>query len=867
MNSLPHPLLQFPCFWYIGVPRRFFLFLRNLTIYLDQTTTATLMLRLLLTPLFGDETVIGYLLAFIFRILRGLGGLLLIIVTDLALLAFFLAWLLLPVFIVWQFGVFGLIVLGILWLGYGIARWEQPRKVIAGPLAEGDQPEEYTTPEVEQMLELAQGSSRELLTQVLDGRSARQVLGRLGYDKKALLQAGEDKWGQLGGVLPEEAFRVAYEVALELGSKHIHTQHLLLALLRQVDFQAQDTKGAVEWLRKEGQWRHPPALWDERYQPGPLGGFNRSWTGRATPTLDRYSWDLTAAAQKGQLPGLIGKDKPLREALRILEKSGRQNVILVGDPGCGKTSLVYGMANAVIRGTEYRGLQDRRIVSLDIGKLSAGAKTGGELQERLVGLVEELEGSRNVILFIDEIHNAVAAGGGVDTSLIFSTLEPHLSAGRFQVIGATSWNNYRKYIEPNEAFARLFELVEIPEASPQETLEVLEWVGLDLERERGVTLSYPALKATVELSKSFIHDRVLPDKAVGVLEEVVSAVARERPGEAVLVTDVEQVISEKAKMPVGKIQEGESEVLLKLEEKMHERLIGQDAAVKAAADAIRRARVGLREGDRPIASLLFVGPTGVGKTEMAKTLAEAFFGDEKRMVRVDMSEYQEAGSVNRLIGAPAPPAGGWGQAAEPGQLTDAVRRNPYSLLLLDEMEKAHPRILDIFLQVLEDGRLTDAAGHTVDFTNVLLIFTSNAGSSLIYEGLRQGQEIDALTDDLRRELEKAFRIEFLNRFDGIIIFKPLTQPQVEKIARMKLARLTKLLRKDKKVEVTFSEGLIKRLAREGYDPALGARPLRRLIQDRLESPLAMKILQGEIKEGGQVEVGEEILQTAQDRAS
>ncbi len=615
-----------------------------------------------------------------------------------------------------------------------------------------------------------------------------------------------------------------------------------------------DKEAVTGWVEKKWAWEHPAKIWEDHYVLGPIGGVNRAWTGRVTPTLDAYSLDLTSEAARGRLSPLFGKKGSLDDLMRVLEKESANNVLLVGPTGCGKTSLVGGLAGAINKGTECPALAGRRLVSLEIGVLMAGAKSGGELQERLVGVLHDIEASGNIILFIDEVHNAISVGGGVETALIFSSLEPRLAAGKFQMIGATSWENYRKYIEPNEAFARLFQTVEIPEASFEETLEILEYLSLGLERKYGLKISYYALKKAIDLASRFVYERVLPDKAVGILEESVVAASRKKIRNGwVTGADVEELVTQKTHIPVMEITADESHKLLNLEPKMHERLIGQEDAIKAIADSIRRARVGLRDPHRPIASLLFVGPTGVGKTEAAKTLAETFFGSETNMVSFDMSEYQQADSVNRLLGVVGGDAG-----ASLGLLTEKIRKNPFSLVLFDEVEKSAPPILDLFLQVLEEGHLTDAAGHTVDFSNTIIIFTSNAGTEAIYTGLRSGKAIEEISRDVFTFLQGSFRVELLNRFDGVIVFKPLTVEQISRIVRLKLKGVQRLIG-ERGITLQFREELVAGLARLGFDPALGARPLRRLIQDKIEAELARKVLLGELKKGDNAVLGPELL--------
>lgn len=619
--------------------------------------------------------------------------------------------------------------------------------------------------------------------------------------------------------------------------------------------QEDDWQAVLAWLEKRWAANHPPFLWEDRYVLGSLGGINRAWTGRVTPGLDAYSRDLTREAQQGRLSPLLDKEKPLAALIRALEKESGNSVILVGPAGCGKTTLVYGLAQEIIRGASSPVLSGKRLVSLEMGALVAGTKSGGELQERMQRVLRDIESAQNVLLFIDEVHNALNAGGGIDTSLIFSALEPHLSAGRLQMIGATNWENYRRYIEPNEAFARLFNVVEMEEASFAETLQILEYLSPSLERKHRLYISYPALRQAIELSSRFIYERALPDKALSLLEEtIVYARHYKKGGELLTASDVEKLITEKTHIPVTAVGKEEAEKLLQLEEKMQVRLVGQDEAVKAIADAIRRARVGLRDPKRPIASLLFVGPTGVGKTEASKALAEVFFGGEENLISFDMSEYQREDSVNRLLGAPPGP----GQAAQLGLLTEKVRQKPFSLILFDEIDKANNRVLDLFLQVLEEGRLTDAAGHTVNFANIILIFTSNAGTDLIYQYLREGKSLIELNKDLFRFLQSNFRVELLNRFDGVIVFSPLTLPQVSQIVRLKLNKVVKLMA-EKEIQVTYNDELVKALSRLGFDPALGARPLRRLLQDKIESFLAKKLLSREIRKGQTLSLGQEVL--------
>lgn len=618
----------------------------------------------------------------------------------------------------------------------------------------------------------------------------------------------------------------------------------------------EEKKIVEDWLNSKWDREHPAYFWEDRYQFGEIGGINRAWTGRVTPNLDQFSQDLTKEASYLRGNRIVIREDINERIIRVLEKESGNNVLLVGPTGCGKTTIVAGLALQILKGSSSVSLFGKRLVSLEIGALVSGTKTSGELEERMQAVMHDIEASRNILLFIDEIHNAIAAGGGgVDTSLIFSALEPHLGNGRFQLIGATSWESYRKYIEPNEAFARLFELVEVSEATQDESLQVLELVAEKLERKYGVKITYPALKNAIDLSSRFIYERSLPDKAIAVLEESVVLVSKsKRRDKTVIASDIASLITEKTHIPVSQIGEDEAKKLLGLEEKMRGRLIGQEEAIQATANAIRRARVGLRDPKRPIASLLFVGPTGVGKTEAAKTLAESFFGHEDALISFDMSEYQREDSVNRLLGSPSAA----GQSEQLGLLTEKIRHNPYSLVLFDEVEKAHPRILDLFLQVLEEGRLTGAGGTVSNFANTIVIFTSNAGTDLIYKSLKEGRSIGDIGKDIYTLLQGSFRVELLNRFDGIIVFGPLNLANVSRIVRLKLKAVARLL-EDKEIKVVFSDALIESIAKMGFDPALGARPLRRIIQDKIESSLAKRLLKGDLHAGETLNLGPELL--------
>ena len=836
-------ILKFPYWWYYEVPCWFLKISNRVFTFLDRNFALVLMLRLWFTPLFGDPNIVGRVIGFIFRTVRIIIGSILIILSELALLFYFLLWLAIPFLLFSKIGLISLFLLSSWFIVYLSLRGEDASKEIGPDIKSGDRPRDFMSRRSKSLISTLSDATV-IFDALFKDRGVGQLVLRLGFiDRGEFLSELGAKRDKLKFYALSDVLGDSLHIARTLKAKFIEPYHLFLTMLKKSSYKFEEGCEIISWQERNMVWHRAPMIWEDSFAIDGLAGFNRSWTGRVTPHMNKFGVDLTIEARSGRLPILVGKKKSLAEVIRVLEKSSKNNVIIVGQPGCGKTSLVFGIAGEIVSGTRSRALMDRRLFSLEIGKLIAGSATSGDLQERMVSIIKDIEDSGNIILFIDEIQNAVSAGGGVDTSLVFSALEPHLTGKRLQIIGATSWKNYRRYIEPNEAFARLFEIVEVPEANFSETLEVLELISFDLEKRYKVLISFPALKSSVELSAKYIFDRVLPDKAVDLLEETVAEVSKNSRGHIVLSSNVESLISEKTNIPVTKVTQGESQSLLNLENKMHERLIDQEEAVSAIANSIRRARVGLRDEGRPIVSLLFVGPTGVGKTETAKTLAETFFGREGLMIRFDMSEYQNQDTVAALI----------------DKLTDGVRRSPFSLILFDEVEKAFPKILDIFLQVLEDGRLTDVNGMTVSFSNTIIVFTSNAGTSTIFSKLREGLKIDDFKKDLLKELEESFRIELLNRFDGVIIFKPLTIEHVEMIARLKLKKVAAEMAKSD-IKLSFSEGLIKKISAEGFDPALGARPLRRIIQDKIESTLARKILKGELKRDESFVLDESILE-------
>ncbi len=686
--------------------------------------------------------------------------------------------------------------------------------------------------------------------------------------------------------------------------------------------------------------------------------------------LEQYGLDLTRQAEEGKLDPVIGRDEEIRRVIQILLRRTKNNPVLIGEPGVGKTAVVEGLAQRIVKGDVPEGLKGKRIVSLQMGSLLAGAKYRGEFEERLKAVIQEtVQSAGQIILFIDEIHTVVGAGkaeGAVDAG---NMLKPALARGELHLIGATTLDEYRE-IEKDPALERRFQPVFVDEPSLEETVSILRGIKEKYEVHHGVRISDPALIAAAQLSHRYIADRKLPDKAIDLVDEAAArlrmalesspesidalnrrklqleiereALKKETDAESkfrlgelekeiaeleaeikkqqaeweaereimqklraaqqrldevrtqieqaeraydlnkaaqlrygelprleqevneladrmagakfvrpmVTEEDIAAIVSRWTGIPVAKLMEGEREKLLRLEDELHKRVVGQDEAIVAVADAIRRARAGLKDPGRPIGSFLFLGPTGVGKTELAKTLAASLFDTEENMVRIDMSEYQEKHTVARLIGAPP----GYVGYEEGGQLTEAVRRRPYSVILFDEIEKAHPDVFNVLLQVLDDGRLTDGQGRTVDFRNTVIILTSNIGSPLIFEGIQSGQSYETIRERVFGVLQQHFRPEFLNRLDEIVVFRPLAKEQIAAIVQIQLEAVRKRLA-ERRITLELSQEALDFLAQRGYDPVFGARPLKRVIQRELETPLSRKILAGEVADGAHLYVG------------
>ncbi len=660
--------------------------------------------------------------------------------------------------------------------------------------------------------------------------------------------------GILAATIPspdlEKLVLSAFAESLIMGFKKIRSESLFLALVKDKatekifkdrEIEVEDARNTVLWVTS---WSGIKIRLKKRRKVEHRV-MNTAWTARVTPELDQYSYDITDLARAGATGYVVDRKDEVNTLMRIMERTSQNNALLIGEVGSGRTTIVKELANRMVKDNVLPSLRDKRLVVLDIGSLVAGARAGGDLEKRILDALEDMSKSGNIILVIPNIHNIAAAGSGegFDASKIFS---PILARGIFQIIGTTDYANYHRYIEPRADFSNNFDLIKVEELDEKKTIEVMAVQAKLVEAREGVIITFGALKKAVELSKRYITDRLLPGKAIDLLSETAVLVRTRGAGAILRDDDIMQVITEKTGIPLTNVSAGEAEKLLKLEEQLHHRVIGQSEAVKAVAAAIRRVRVGLKKENHPIGTFLFMGPTGVGKTELAKALAEAYYGNEKAMVRLDMSEYQTAASAEKLIGS----SSGYDDASAGGQLTEAIKRKPYSLVLLDELEKANKNVLNLFLQVFDDGRLTDSLGRTVDFTNTIIIATSNAGSAAVSKMyVSEESDSERIMQILEPYLLKYFAPEFLNRFTAKVVFKSLSKEDIIAIAKLQLNNLSRRLEKAQGIILVISDEAVDKIAHLGYSPQYGARFLQRTIQEKIENLIATKFLKGEIKRG------------------
>jgi len=655
-----------------------------------------------------------------------------------------------------------------------------------------------------------------------------------------------------------EVINYSFQMAKENNSRYVEIEHLFLSLIENTPniktilsifgSDLEIIKGTTFWIVEEREKLSKKYMWQDDFVTPLMGGIGKGMLGRVTPNLDSVSVDITKQVKAGGVQDIVGREEEIKKISEILD-GDKNDILIVGEPGVGKTSIIKGVAYKIMNGTEYKTLKNKRVVNLEIGSLLSESKESGNIADKITKILKEIEISGDIILFIDEMQNIVTGMGEKEgnESTILSMLENHISKPRIRIIGAVSMENYRKYIEPNEAVSRLFQIIKIDETSKEQTIKILKSISNKYEKQHGILITYPALISCIELSEKLIGNRVLPDKAIDILERASTSV---KNSTRILNSEaISEEISKMTDIPVTEIGKDEADKLLNIGEKMKSKVIGQDHAIDKIKIALQRSRTRMRDETKPIASFLFVGMTGVGKTETAKALAENYFGDEKRMIRLDMSEYQQIDSINRIIGSP--------DGNSSGTLTEKVRDKPFSLILIDEIEKAHPNIILTFLQMLDEGRLTDTTGNEVDFTNTIIIATSNVGTKTIQDMHQQGKNYEEIQNATLLEVRNKFAPELLNRFTSIIVFNPLTKGNLRDITKLMLERV-KTMAKEKGIEIDFKPELIEELIKKGYSPEWGARPLARVIEDSVESYIAIKLLKKEINPGDRIMLGNEV---------
>lgn len=870
-------LIHFPWWWYVEMSFWWRKFASRTLLLLSDRVAIVPQLKALFSPYHNDRTAVGRGLGFVFRMCWIIAGMMVLVLASSICILAYIAWVLAPFsFVVGLYnGGWGILwgplltvaSLGYYWLAY-VLQPKYPLSKYAEMSAEGPMSAEvlrdFTAGSARRVMKDLPGSfsTANLMRSLATTRRMTRLFKRMELSDQQLLSRLTQASVKQSQVITQQAL-IETAISAAQGRRHTYvtSTDLFLGLiavspavadsLKELGIHVADLERASSWVEAEDIAKNRWRWWrDENFQRA--GGVDRGWTSGWTPTMKNLSTDVTAQVASGQVPYIIGRHKEIEEVVHVLERTTKNNVLLIGEPGVGKSSIVDGIAQSILQAAASPVLAESRVIQLSLDAVLGSSTDPRQMEQNFSAALRELVVGKT-ILFIDSIEHLVAqtGAGTIDMSAV---LIPFLETGQLKVIGATTMPAFHKFLEPNSGFISHFQTVAVEEPDVQTCVSILQEFAAAIEAKQRVTISLPAIQTAVELAQQYIHDRVLPEKAIDLLDETAANAAHHKKT-VVGSEDVAEVVANKTGVPVTQVTQDEATKLNNLETLMHQRLIGQDTAVTAVANALRRSRAGLRDSHRPMAVFLFVGPTGTGKTELAKTIAESYFGAEDAMIRLDMSEYQEPAAINKLIGSPHDSS-----ANASGFLTTAVREHPFTVILLDELEKAHPQILDIFLQVFDDGRLTDAAGRTVQFNQTIIIATSNAGSRSIQDAITQGYTTDQMMPAVKEMLaQRYFRPEFLNRFDDIVLFRQLTVDETVRVAKLMLASvIDRVAAQD--IALTVSEDLVRKLAEAGYDPLYGARPLRHLIQDKIENALAKQLLAGTVKKGASIELNPDNVQ-------